>query len=276
MPKLFIHIGHGKTGSTSLQHFLSTCSRQPESPFAFPQTCQIKAHSGHHELFQAGAFPTSRWKLGQDKEMCEALFQEIEKTNKSRIILSSEAGLPGLGRRTVGSSMYQLYFFERLRKFFDLYVVYYVRNQFEHLESAFYTDCRIRGIEPTEQRFNSYFENRACEFNFLENIDSFWSRLVGRQNILSKTYHKNNLLNNDIVQDFLALTNIDDESIMSNDSFGLELNRTPQYGEAGSRGLLVERKYDEILEYYLESNFKYAEKYLDETSTRYLLENFSA
>jgi hypothetical protein len=229
---LFLHIRNLLQRCTGGQNWVITGSNLGchYHPFYYPQTCQIEKRPAHHELFQAGAFhDASRWQRGQDKQMCETLFREIESANENLVILSSESGLPALGRRPRVDPSHQINFFERRQKNFDLKVAYYVRNQFELLESDFYTHCRMHKVHPEEQSFGNFFANRAHVFNFWENVESFWERLIGKRNILTKVYHRSNLHYNDIVHDFLALINMENNNFPEHYLPNSELNKTPEY-----------------------------------------------
>lgn len=274
MKKIFLHLGHGKTGTTSIQAHLFRESSKNTCNVLYPNTCRIFTPPAHHELFRAGLFPESHWQKGKDQQMCNALYQEIEDSHQEIVILSSETGLASLGQYT-GLNTHQILFFEKLINNHKLQIVYYVRNQFEQIESAFYTFARTHQITPNEKNFKVYLTNEIEQFDYWKNIELFWSNLVGAENILSKTYHKTNIQNGDIVQDFLSLIGIFNE-LWPGGSYTPPLeNITPEYQDPNNRGKLMSKNCKSIIkEKFSNSNEKYAEKYLDEQSGKLLLEGF--
>jgi hypothetical protein len=274
MTKIFVHLGHGKTGTTSIQSFLHQASRRHGRRFLYPKTCRLYDPPAHHELFRAGFLPRSKWKTGQDEQMCDALYREIDSTSANIVALSSETGLATMGLDPQ-SNRYQIAFFEKLRDNFDLKIVYYVRNQIEQIESAFYTQSRTANLSPTGENLRRYIAQELIQFDFWKNVESFWSPLVGEENILSRTYHKDNLLNGDVVQDFLRLTGL--TSLLWDGSRAeiIEQHATPQYADPKERGRLMSEANRAILvEAFRDSNMRYAQKYLDRDSVKYLLDGF--
>ena len=81
---VYIHIGHSKTGTTSLQKFLSKESKSENSNFLYPKTTLI--NDGHHLLFKS------------NQETLHTLFKEIKDSCKKNIIISSECGLPNMSQ----------------------------------------------------------------------------------------------------------------------------------------------------------------------------------
>lgn len=206
--------------------------------------------------------------------MCDALYREIADSSKRFAVLSSEAGLATIGRAPE-SSRHQIRFFDRLNERFEVKVVYYVRNQLEQIESAFYTNARIHNAPLDEAGLDAYIAVAIEQFDFWQNIESYWVGLVGQDNILTKTYHRDNLKNADSVQDFLALTSLYDEQWKRFRPSQTTQHDTPEYRDPAKRGRLLTKAHRALLiERFLEPNRRYAEKYLDEDSARYLLMGF--
>jgi hypothetical protein len=275
MQKIFIHIGHGKTGTTSLQAFLHAASASDSCPFLYPSTCLIHDPPGHHELFCAGFFPAAKWKAGQDRIMCQALYNELRASNKATAIISSEVGLATL-REPSPASTWQTALFQQLRSEFEVIIVYYVRNQLQHVESAFYTFAAHNRITPDAENFRCYVSNRLEQFDFFRNMETYWEPIFGRNNILSKAYHPDNLVGADIVSDFFALTALNSEELPGQACDRLILmNRTPQYQIENRRGRLITAEIrQKIIDRFRESNVRYAAKYLGESCRSYLMDGF--
>lgn len=275
MKKIIVHLGHGKTGTTAVQSYLHAAALDPTCPFLYPKTCRMLNPPAHHELFKAGFFPAAHWKQGQDKQMCDALYREIVTSEKSIAIISSETGLATIGRAPESNS-HQIQFFGKLSEMFDVRVVYYVRNQLEQVESAFYTHARTLGLPVSEENFDNYLVSAIEQFDFWKNMESYWVGLVGKENLLSRTYHRSNLLDGDIVQDFLSLINLYPQQWKKFQPIETSQNETPQYDSPRQRGrLMTEKRNALIRDKFLESNSRYAAKYLGKNSAKYLLAGFA-
>jgi hypothetical protein len=90
---IYIHGGHGKTGTTSAQYFLYRNQRELG---IFLPTIGLHDH-GHHGL-------VNPWKYVPDWDEDEtalfaSLIDEIEATEQQIIVISSESGVGNLGMR---------------------------------------------------------------------------------------------------------------------------------------------------------------------------------
>lgn len=215
--KIIFHIGHGKTGTSAVQRYLMQVSLVQNCNFLYPHTTRSQ-DGGHHSLFNCGP------------EVCEKLKAEINHTEKESVILSSESGLPNL-RHFVEDSDFKHNFFAYIASQFETNVIYYVRNHFEIIESAFLQYIQTNDV-PLYSALNegnsalvSNAQNKLMQLYFSDNVDStewintaptrqfdyfanitrFWEPVFGSDSIITKVYSRETLVNNDIVEDFFDL-----------------------------------------------------------------------
>jgi len=111
------------------------------------------------------------------------------------------------------------------------------------------------------------------QYNYYENINSFWEDIFGSQNIISKVYEKNNLSKKNIISDFIKL--IDSEiNFPKEDNIRYLENKTNAYRYNKPGFLLNDEICYFIKHVFLESNILYANKYLDERNSKLLLTGF--
>lgn len=283
--KIFIHIGHGKTGSTSIQKFLSDQSiNNNEINFYYPKSSF--SGEGHHLLFKS------------DKNTFQCLLNEIKKTSKQNIIISSEHGLPNF-RHFIKNQRYKVDFFKTLAKKFDTKIIYYVRNHFDQLESSFLQYLKtskpslyseLIDTNADNEKFYSllklyFFPKNTSpsswtdivptrQFYYYENIE-FWSKIFGKKNIITKVYHKNNLKENDIVSDFIHLIDPDNNFLKKDNNNTFFSNKTNAY-TYNKKGFLISNETALLIKQaFMKSNILYSKKYLDDNNTNFLMKNFN-
>ncbi|MBJ2130917.1 hypothetical protein JC525_18475 [Alteromonas sp. IB21] len=215
--KLVFHIGHGKTGTSSIQKYLMSHSKTEESDFLYPETTRDESDA-HHRLFNA------------TPDEYKSLYYEIENASQKNIVVSSESGLPNM-RNFSERGDYKYQFFQALSNIADVYVVYYVRNHFEIIESAFlqYLQMNNSSLYDALNSGNSemilsarkllvklYFNDDikpqdwlktapTRQFDYSANLSEFWCDIYGRQSMLTKVYNKRVLAEGDIISDFKRL-----------------------------------------------------------------------
>lgn len=284
--KIFIHIGHGKTGTSSIQKFLLKESKCDSCNFFYPDTTRIA--DGHHLLFKS------------DERTLNTLFEEITSTDKNNIVISSESGLPNM-RHFIESADYKVNFFKKVSRKFDAQIIYYVRNHFDILESSFLQHTKSNKPElyekflagsseyshlskqqllkqhffPKEVNPQSWIELAPTrQFNYYANLEDFWCKIFGEKNILSKVYDKNHLVNNDSVQDFIAFVDPSNMFLKNKSQQIYSENTTDIYTDKQAGYLLDEETRETIKAVFLESNLLFARDYLSKEEAGIFLEGF--
>ncbi len=279
---MYIHIGHAKTGTSSIQKFLLEQSKKKECHFLYPETTRIA--DGHHLLFKS------------DEKTLDKLLEEITSTTKKNIIISSESGLPNM-RHFVAEANYKINFFKEISNQFDTKIIYYVRNHFDVLESSFLQHTKTNNPElylkllkndsnhslllkehffpsniPDQQAWIDVVPTR--QFNYYANVEEFWGAIFAKKNILTKVFQKNNLVNNDIVQDFISLVDPANNFLSNAKQMKYSENVTNIYNNKQSGYLIDEDTKRIIKDVFLNSNLSYAKKYLNKSDANLLLEGF--
>lgn len=275
--KLFLHMGHGKTGTTSIQHFLANLFS--DSIVYYPQTCRGKAH-GRYSSLQHLELHSSGWdsrlckyQRGEDEKMLDDLRDEISKTNKKYIILSSECGLATFGAASPSYSTQDL-FFRELNENFDFKIVYYVRNQFDALRSHY-----CGNIAPKSNSLQDYCrfiehikKNKYIQFNYWRNVVKYWARVCGEDKILVRLYHPQVMKNSDVVEDFLETVGLYKEL------WTADVNTQRRNVSTGIHSLkhktLPPHTHALIRDFFVEDNIKLAERFLSKEDASYFMEGF--
>ncbi len=281
---LYIHIGHGKTGTTSIQNYLLQNSLNEDCRYLYPKTC--RTGSGHHQIYTS------------EKSRLRQLLEEIDASVKRNIIISSESGLPNM-RNFIGEEGYKIDFFKTISKRFNTKIIYYVRNHFDILESAFFQYMEseepvfyrsilednysneemshtLRNVFfPKEKKSESWIHNIPTrQFDYYANIEYFWRQLFGKNNILTKVYDKQHLLHDDIVQDFINFVDRKNHFLDQTPEQVYYENKTMMYEKNLHGYLLTDEIRDLIRQVFTHSNISYANTYLDDCNADLLLQGF--
>jgi hypothetical protein len=119
--KIFLHIGFGKTGTTSIQKTLL------ENRYALLNKGVLYPSTGIVDGAHRGLFPLNHNEL--DVGIFSELISEIEKSESEKVVLSSE-----------NMSFLNESYVEKISgcfENFDVRVIFYVRNQVSLIESSF-------------------------------------------------------------------------------------------------------------------------------------------
>jgi len=194
---IIIHIGIGKTGTTSLQQFLND-NREPlkEAGFLYPLAGNVQ--NAHHDLCCLG--PKIDWQKFETHYT--NLLSEINSTNSATLI----------------SSEYFSYTNPELIKFlkhvlsdFTVRIIFYARPQLDLIESAYIQWHKVLNKQLYGEPIFTFFEKCIKAFDFNEVIKP-WEIEFGQKSIQSSLYHKD-IIGSDICQHFLNIIGITDPEI---------------------------------------------------------------
>lgn len=191
--RLIIHIGIGKTGTTSIQVALDLGrDLLLDAGFLYPKTGL--AGSGHHLLS-----PLDAVSMGVDVQgLYLALCREINASTAHTVIISSEF-----------FSYAQPSFIEEIKSVFfeyDVTVVFYVREQVGMISSTFLQWQKIgEDYKGTVDRF--FLEHKGA-FDYMARIQP-WVNAFGPENIIARVYDKA-VIGNDVVKDFAMVCGLGD------------------------------------------------------------------
>lgn len=190
--KVYLHIGFGKTGTTSIQDYLFFNREIRKSDYFYPEI-GLRG-SGHHNLAT----------LGKDEfsDVEKGLYSDLKKyldniNEKIPTIISSEFFC--FSKTGYVKNIYQ-YLHD-----FDVRIVFYFRKQVPLIQSA-YLQWQRMGWNYQES-IEKFFRINSQSFDFLK-IISPWVECFGKKRILTRLYDKS-LFGEDVCADFLKLLGVD-------------------------------------------------------------------
>jgi len=212
--RCWLHIGTGKTGSTSTQNYLAyNRDALLANGYLFPRA----PGAGNHHALMAYALDdaiidSTRKKLGLvgadrlaafRRNFPAALRAETARSGATDLILSNE--MLALHLRTPSA-------IERLRDLCDglaahTKVIVYIRNQVDFLAGIYMTSVgggNARDLDPQWVRGADYAEMLAR-----------WSAVFGRQNMIVRRYERRDFPGGDVRRDFSAQLGIDADRLVT-------------------------------------------------------------
>lgn len=169
---MYLHIGFGKTGTTSIQHCLND-HREALSRCGILYPLAGQQNSGHHLLAILGSDIVQ----GEALEEYRKLLLEIKSSKCRKIVLSSENYCFMSGQ-----------YVESLKDIFlgfKVKVIFYARPQAELIEST-YLEWIKTGKKYT-RTVDEFFRCHAHGFNFIERLEP-WRISFGEENIMLRHY----------------------------------------------------------------------------------------
>lgn len=191
--RLFLHIGLHKTGTSSIQSYLSDHRLDLQRlGILYPETAIPPTNHGHHLL---------PWSFMQREPVDpDAIFaqinDEIATSPSDTAIISSE----GFERR---SSLKKIDFIAEQFAEFDTRILVYLRRQDELIESRYNQNLKMGKVFESIQSFTeTMFKHGRCDFY---ELCEDWAAKFGRDKILVRIYTKTS----NVIADFLEATGID-------------------------------------------------------------------
>jgi hypothetical protein len=204
---LYLHIGHGKTGTTALQEFFwENRKRLAQCGIDYPAYCVIAG--AHHALSPH-----------QPEFLHGIPFKKVEEwapiiargAAHRKILLSSEL--------IAWSSPEVIYrYCTELKKYFDLKIVLYLRRQDELIMAAYNQQVKA-GRQ--QQPILDVLEKNITRIDFQERIQA-WENCAGGGNVILRPFEKRQFHRDDIRLDFLhhvfGMTEFEGFTLDSNNS----------------------------------------------------------
>lgn len=273
---VWIHIGGIKTGTTTLQRFLSGNRKiLRQQGFLYPGTRYSHWGIAAELLSRPGDNTCMQPQL-------PGLLEEMKKALTPSCIISAE-DLSGEG----GAAALR----DLIPKTFTVKIIYYVRRQDELIESWYNQVIKTPFYQCTRKLDNTYIEEKNQRFDH-DAVIRPWAASFGRENIIIRVYEKGQM-NGDIVQDFSAVIGLAPDTrfvepkvrynrtfspdhiefirlckIRNKDDYGMhaflyrEFHDSRLSGQMANRHLLSPSMRRSVLEQYEESNRRVAQDYL--------------
>jgi len=194
-PTVILHIGTHKTGSTSIQQYLT----ENASKYAAHGVLWIKDSYNLPNLINRLASQIERKQLIQD---CRRNLESLSKV--SEMIIFSSEGFSGSPSKMYSNNADIVNFCQNLFKGYNVKVVVYLRRQDLFYES-YYTQRIQEGYTETLEEFLSILP--LNEIRWDEVLNNFTSAF-GKENLIVRPYDRSILKGNDIVEDFLTIANL--------------------------------------------------------------------
>jgi hypothetical protein len=211
---LYLHIGCEKTGSSSIQRFLSmNRERLAQAGILFPSCLGKENQTALTAAAQSEFGPMRRkiYKIRSQEEVED--FRRKVKIDLAREIAagSYRAGLMSgehcSSRLLADEEVIWLRNF--LQEFFDpVRIVIYIRRQDDFLLSTYSANIRSGGVRTLEIPDDEIVQRRYDYWDLL----SRWARVFGRENVICRKFEVGALKNGDIVDDFSEIVSLENAS----------------------------------------------------------------
>lgn len=224
--KLWLHIGAPKTGTSSIQKFLSQHGHSlKESGFIYPEVgflgpCGV---AQHRFAFSANT-KKPKWVTDYEGETLDSLRKELDDYlresgllgKKHDLILSSEAFSSAMSESSS----------QRIKEVFldyDINVVVYYRSPDKWIESWY---CQVVKNEPfMSKKFKDFYQSSTKGMTYLDSI-IYYANTFGKAKVSVYDYDFLRSNDQDIIAHFLNVIGVGESSITSNLSVK-RVNRTP-------------------------------------------------
>ncbi|PWE21731.1 hypothetical protein DF188_05825 [Aliarcobacter skirrowii] len=284
---IYLHIGIGKTGTSSIQDMLVRNYDLFLKQDVLVPKSGIKYGMAHHGLANLAEEDFSL----ETKENYEDLIKEIDESNAKTVIISSEL-----------FSYVKPRYIEQIHQYlnkYDVKIVFYVREQVKLFESTYLQWLKVGNKNLKDPISFFHGHKQAWDFN---QVIKAWEDIFNVTNIQARLFDKN-INNGDICKDFLKFLHLDriyvdypkeyaNESIIPDfTEFIIELDTLKatdfQRKEIMNEILLLSNKfksvsssksinnsefYSNLREYYKDSNSIFASKYLSDIEKKLLTE----
>lgn len=217
---VILHIGVGKTGTTSLQHFLKIFQNKLSyQDFYLLKTGVAKESIAHHDL--ATSFGFGHIKPVDVTTIKEKVISELSSVKDKKIIISSE----NFHSRVSAEKL------ENLSGCFaghDVKIVMYMRRQDQWIDSAFRQFVQAGNQRPIDKIAEHIINTKAVDYRWQIDI---WGSVFGYENVIPRVYEKAYLQGGDTVSDFSSIIGLELDSEMHLTRFNANPSLSPLEAE---------------------------------------------
>jgi len=197
-PKIYLHIGTHKTGSSAIQLFLDINRKAlSDANILYPQLIGSASHAlayyfglGNRKLIEELNHNCSK---DQQEKLLQEKILRFYGTHKDIVISSEEfSAIPA-------ENINKLVEIKRFLSGRPIFIICYLRRQDHLIESLYCQSARNAGFTETIQDFE-----RRVNLNYYNHLNSY-AKIFGRENIIARTYENFPIKNNSLLHDFLNL-----------------------------------------------------------------------
>jgi len=266
MSKYILHIGYGKTGTTSIQDYLyknrkTLVEQKILYPDEFMFNCPMNVRN-HNMLGRAlaGRYGWYKMKPSDYIAQFEAQSRQIK---SDKVVISAESMTGGVqpweyntAEKYWEAVSWSINNAAGVFRDFDVVIIIYLRRQDQWLESAVNHTIKYGGLMPERLRTMSdheLIEMYSVRMDYFRTLEC-WASGFGRENIKVRILDKNRVKNSGVVEDFLDAAEIEQSVLPDRKSAVAVRNRSfPRDFLEIKRVLnqIPKRKYEErvIVEY---------------------------
>lgn len=199
-PLIYLHIGTFKTGTTSIQSFLSKkMNILLKEGILYPLSSRTKKYPNAHHNLASELIKENRSYLPNEMYEMNAgiwkdVIKEIEEFKGKKIIISSEH----FNRLNIKE-------IEMIRKHLSNYevkIIVFLRKQDEYFKSYYCQDVKIAHYWGDIRNYIAKYKN---EGNYYQKLKP-WKETFGQENIIVRLFNKD--LKNDLINKFLAIVDV--------------------------------------------------------------------
>ncbi len=211
MNRLLIHIGTGKTGTSSIQNFLYENRKKLSEDFSLFYPEYGLTNLNHYGEMIHAHYPVVPWIKGRETKKLEKLFNSIKASGCGISVISCENLYHHLASEDIA-------FLAEVSKGFSVEIVCYVRRQDLYMESAWKQQVKI-GVLHTP--FPEFLKQHT-QPQFLEKVhDNYyrmlqpWSANFGLEAIKVRAFDKSEWVNEDLIDDFLSTCGLEEGTALA-------------------------------------------------------------
>lgn len=213
---LYLHIGHPKTASTSLQHFLANNREALEKlGYTYPLFSRNLVNHIFLFLWNTSQSAMLMWTNGQTtfdrlNLMNELLCQRLKTLSNDKIILSHESLIFNVNK-LIGRFIHD----------YRVIVVVYLRRM-DHYVESFYSELISNGSESNPIDIHIKNKLKSVYMRRYKMIEML-AKKIGQENVIVRPFEREQLKNKSILEDFLSVIGLEDTSAFNMEQPDLNL-----------------------------------------------------
>ncbi len=192
----YVHIGNWKTGSTTIQNFLTlNYDGLINLGFLYPKTLRLRIN---HNILQNISKNPELF-----KQYYSTLKNEIKNSGCNSVIFSQENFID------LTENIDFIYNLKNILMsvgFDKIYIILYMRDTYSFLNSLCSQEARARHLDTARNTLAKDFRMRFL-FDYRMVID-YYSQVFDKENLIVKLFDKNEFYQEDLLKDFLNIFNI--------------------------------------------------------------------